>query len=1050
MKGRLIANFSFLVLCIIQLNAQVSPGGVSTDLNYWLKADAGVTTFDATISGVPVKRVSQWDNQTNGSTNNIGGIEDFTRPVFIENGLNFNPAINFDGTNDFLRTDNGWDSHSVIIVFNPTTTLDTNTGVQLILVYDVPNNTVVDSGIGIGDLGAVSSMYAACSDNYFFNSGDRNIPGAGNAPEFIGCSGDATTTSTDDAVLAVVRPNISETSPEHKLFGENQITNIVNPDEYGVHSDRPFTIGQRHGGGFFYGGDVLEAISYSSRVSDADIVKIESYLALKYGLTLSQTTPQDYINSNGISIYDSDNTLDDFDFNIAGIGRDDASGLNQKQSISTTTNSVQTNTPGIITIGLGSIANTNLENTNNFDSNQSFMLWGNNAGALTINTNVPTNCGSLNRMERIWAIQETGLVGNVSIRIPQSFFNQNSPTLLISNDTTFDNNDSLIALSDDSNGNYIATVDFSTGDYFTFGQLDHHITEFAGISVPGWTNGIPSINSTAIISIDYDTGVQGLNIDACEIIIKDIATVTIRDGDFLNTVNNITVNGTLVIENQGSLVQSNAAATVIKGPSGIIEVQKTTPSVEARNFIVMSSPMNGETRDGVYQNARAVFSVIPSNFAPFDIDFGVFPEFEFSENFLDDNLDYLQPITGNTALPNAGIGQFIFPSATIDDPVQSYNLSYTGGTLNSGTITIPINYNGPATTNNYNLLGNPYPSAIDVTALINTNDAINEVYYWDHITTPSSDLPGFGSSNFSMNDISMRNAMMGIAAINGGTPPGQFMASGQGFGIKADQSQMISNSPVVFTNDIRVTGNNSDFRSNEVSDINKLWIRLTTSAYEEAIAQTAIGFTNFASQTFDKGYDSPRLGTFLSLFSVLETGEHLAIQGREAFDPNIELTLGFSTSIDTEETYTIGIDHLEGISIENTPIYLIDHFVNTIINLKEEDYSFVSNKGIQSHRFTILFKERQTLDIEEQENGFEESITLYPNPTNENITLSYTGENNLTQLRILDIAGRLVEQINLSSFNRSLQIDLSNYTIGLYFIEIQSNTRNITKKIIIK
>ena len=568
----------------------------------------------------------------------------------------------------------------------------------------------------------------------------------------------------------------------------------------------------------------------------------------------------------------------------------------------------------------------------------------------------------------------------------------------------------------------------------------------------GWDNGTPNATMTAIIAEDYNTATMGLgDINACELTINPMATLTVTDGNFINIQNNIIIDGTLIVANQGSVVQVEENAITIN--NGSISVSKTTPTIDDRNFVAMSSPVTAEARDRVYGNSRAVFSIIPENFIPFPIDLMTFPEFEGAENFLDDDNDYLLPVTGSTALPPAGIGQLIFPQPEANVGDGAYTLTYTQnpsnpGTLNSGTITVPINYNGPATINNYNLLGNPYASAIDVAEFISTNDAVNEVYYWDHLTNPTAALPGFGTSNFSMNDISMRNAMMGVAAVNGGTAPGQFMASGQGFGIKADQSQAGANTPVVFANRIRVTGNNDGFRSSAVeNNIDKLWLNLTTNAYEEAQSQTAIGFTENATQGFDAGYDSKRLGTFLSLFTNLD-GAYLAIQGREAFDPTIELTLGFSTSIETEETYTISIDHLEGIAIENAPIFLVDHLENTVTNLKENSYLFTASKGIQSDRFTVIFQERDVLGVDEVR--FRESVTLHPNPATNQVTLTYSGQQQLQKLTVTVMNGRLIKTMNLRSFNHSLNIQTSKLAKGMYFIQIQSDSNSITQKLIIK
>ena len=560
-----------------------------------------------------------------------------------------------------------------------------------------------------------------------------------------------------------------------------------------------------------------------------------------------------------------------------------------------------------------------------------------------------------------------------------------------------------------------------------------------------WDNGTPDATRTAIIAGNYNAGTFG-NLEVCTLEIQTGVTVTVGDNTYLQAQSNILVHGTLEVSNAGSIVQIDDTAVVVN--NGSISISKTTPSVAGRNFIALSSPMSDETRNQVYGNARVVFGIIPANFVPFDVDLMEFPEFAGAENFLDDNLDYLDEYTGTRNLPDAGIGLLVFPSSDDDDPAATYNLTYDEGTLNSGMISVPINYNGPETINNYNLLGNPYASAIDVNAFITANDAVNQVYYWEHITNPSGDLPGFGTSNFSMNDISIRNALVGISAVNGGTSPGQFMASGQGFAIKADQLQAMSNTPVTFTNSIRVTGNNDDLRSAETTDTDLIWFNLTTNAYEDAVSQTAVGFIPQATPGFDPGYDSVRLGTFISLFTTLETGEQLGIQGREVFNPEIELTLGFSTTVETEEIYTISIHDFEGVNIANVPVFLIDQMTNEIINLKESDYNFTAQRGIQPERFTMFFQERDALGVDGV--SFRESVTLYPNPATHQVTLTYVGEAQLQELTIVDMNGKLIKTVSLENFNNSQSIQTNELAKGMYFIQIQSNRDVITQKLIVK
>jgi len=448
--------FLFFFFSIFTVIAQ-APGGVSTDLNYWLKADAGATLFFDSANNL--NRVSNWSNQTPGSTNGVNQNVVSSSPVFIESGLNFNPSLSFDGSNDFISATEGYDSNTQIFVFNPTNIVNSNLFFELILAYQIAPGAFADSGIGIG-----SASFFSCNDAYFVNSGDNDTT----SPEYLACLEDANFSSADPFLIAV-RENNTGTESEYRLWGENKTPAINNPSEFGTHNNRPFTLGKRHSSSsFFYEGEIMEVISYSSRVNDFDLRKIESYLAIKYGVTLNQEPPQDYINSNSDIIYEANGVLTDFNNDIAGIGRDDASGLNQKQSVSL-------NTDALVTIGHGSIAQDNASNTNNFTSDLSYLVWGNNNQNITFNTPLVSESSGLavSHIERIWATQQTGSVNQIEISVPESLFNSsvNQKLLLISDDPVFDQEDEFIFLQN-NDGVYTTILnDLEERSYFTFAEL---------------------------------------------------------------------------------------------------------------------------------------------------------------------------------------------------------------------------------------------------------------------------------------------------------------------------------------------------------------------------------------------------------------------------------------------------------------------------------------------------------------------------------------------------------------------------------------------------
>ncbi|WP_156324039.1 hypothetical protein [Bacillus sp. JCM 19034] len=102
-----------------------------------------------------------------------------------------------------------------------------------------------------------------------------------------------------------------------------------------------------------FGGDVAEIILYDELTSD-HAAKIETYLAVKYGITLNEGN-SDYVATNGDIVWSADST---YKYNIAGIGRDDAEELNQKQSHSINVGEPQ------VAIGLGTLEDTNAQNSN--------------------------------------------------------------------------------------------------------------------------------------------------------------------------------------------------------------------------------------------------------------------------------------------------------------------------------------------------------------------------------------------------------------------------------------------------------------------------------------------------------------------------------------------------------------------------------------------------------------------------------------------------------------------------------------------------------------
>lgn len=126
-------------------------------------------------------------------------------------------------------------------------------------------------------------------------------------------------------------------------------------------------------------GLIPEIIVFDRVLSYNERQRVESYLALKYGVSLQQTYPTSYLDSEGKIIWNAvKNTA--YANSIAGIGRDDQSGLNQLTSSSS-------NSPDLMEI----------QCKQELD-NKTFLIWGDNGEKLVFEK---MNAGG-RKLKRVW------------------------------------------------------------------------------------------------------------------------------------------------------------------------------------------------------------------------------------------------------------------------------------------------------------------------------------------------------------------------------------------------------------------------------------------------------------------------------------------------------------------------------------------------------------------------------------------------------------------------------------------------------------------------
>lgn len=486
-----------------------APGGITSNLDLWLKADK----LNGITYGADGSLVSEWIDL--GKGNNAEVVVSGQEPVYrnsVARNFNFNPVIDFDnnnntanrdmtyvindGSRDELKGIGGFNTNDMFVVLMPDPTitasiipLDTFTST------DPAGQTYTEDVTGFGYGG-----YTARFDNerLSYCIATTNESSGGPAENGYGRSDTSSSTDYNQIHIVNVRQNASDTDME-LYFNANQVGSETNDiDKYKMINNGKYWLGRSQYWNGSFDGRIAEVITYDSRKSDGDLTqernRIQSYLAIKYGITLGVNgTTQDYVNSNGDVIWDQNTGVpanDVYNYDIAGIGRDDVSELYQKQSRSVNdATDAEGRIEGILTMGLDNIYDTNktnmISNPVKFNDRE-FLVWGNNgedlglaASQVTVNMSsgispsLTTNV-SFVAMKRVWKVIETGGdIPSIKVRIPQDAIRNITPPgnyyMFISSTGVFDPTADYRIMTPDGNGNLETDYDFDGTKYITFG-----------------------------------------------------------------------------------------------------------------------------------------------------------------------------------------------------------------------------------------------------------------------------------------------------------------------------------------------------------------------------------------------------------------------------------------------------------------------------------------------------------------------------------------------------------------------------------------------------
>lgn len=496
-----------------------------------------------------------------------------------------------------------------------------------------------------------------------------------------------------------------------------------------------------------------------------------------------------------------------------------------------------------------------------------------------------------------------------------------------------------------------------------------------------WSNGTPTSSLDAIIAGNYSTGTaspqgpftaKSLTVNSGIFTVASATSVTVENA----IVNNADSNN-FIVENNANLIQNTAATN-----TGAIKVKRTSNPLYRFDYTLWSSPVVG-------QNLKAFSSATLSNrFYTYNTATGA-------------NGDYV------AVFPTQSEGTYSFEAGKgylirTPDSHPAYVEGNLGTAINAEFTGTPYNQNVnvalSAANTGFNLVGNPYPSAISISQLftLNSNAIDGTIWFWRKRNGAS------GSGYATSTGMGVTSAQPEAAALN----PNGVIGAGQGFFVKVKSAP--TQTTLNFDNTLRsnVTGGsffrNSNASSDEV-ERHRIWLNLSNGS--EVIGQTLLGYMTGATAGVDYGIEGKYFNDSPIAFTSYLENQEFAIQGRSLpFTTEDVVPMSFKT--DVAGNYSITIDHVDGLFAGSQDIFLKDNLTGQIHNIKASEYSFATEAGVFNNRFEIAYRSLLGVDVPTIAAN---NIVVYKQ--NGNLVIN-SGAYIMNKIELYDISGRLVYSRN--------------------------------------
>jgi hypothetical protein len=433
--------------------------------------------------------------------------------------------------------------------------------------------------------------------------------------------------------------------------------------------------------------------------------------------------------------------------------------------------------------------------------------------------------------------------------------------------------------------------------------------------------------------------------------------------------------------------------------------------------------------------------------------------------------DYFQwNYIGNAGLLKTGEGFTMKGTGGIATIDATQNYVFVGKP-NNGNIALQLPYDQTY------LVGNPYPSALDLNEFILDNLAVRAgvnifngaLYFWDHFGLSNNHYLAEYEGGYATYTL-----IGGVKAINdsslnlndgarGSMIPQQFVPVGQGFFVDAYLDPAISGTTAT------VTGGTLNFKNSQrvfmrESTPSSVFMKTsgTTKTKSETKSKIRLGFDSSigkhrqllvgahpnTTNLFDIGYDAPMFDTNENDMYWKINDAQFVIQGIPDFNTNRTIPLGIL--IANEGEITLKIDELENVPT-STSIYIHDATTGMYHDLKNSDFKIALPAGDYNNRFSLTFSQTPEIALEVFENDSNAGIiVLFSNNYKTLIIKNNDLDATVNSVFLFNIAGQFIAKWDIKDKEQTnIQIPIKNKPSGIYIVKVKTSKGESSKKIII-